>query len=121
VGDYDNDGRLDVIVASNGGAPLLLHNNSGAGHHWLGLKLVGRRANRDAVGARISWSAGGVRHSRWKNAGGSYLSSCDPREILGLGTAAKVDWLEIRWPAPSQQLDRYTDLAGDRYMEITEK
>jgi len=82
---------------------------------------VGTRANRDAIGARITWSAGGVKHSRLKNAGGSYLSSCDPREILGLGTAAKVDWLEIRWPAPSKQVDRYTDLAVDRYMEITEK
>jgi hypothetical protein len=121
VGDYDNDGRLDVLIASNGGAPLLLHNNAGEGRHWLGLKLVGTRANRDAIGARITWSAGGVTHSRLKNAGGSYLSSCDPREILGLGSAARVDWLEIRWPAPSKQVDRYTDLAGDRYMEITEK
>ncbi len=121
VGDYDNDGRLDVLVGNNGGAPLLLHNNAGAGNHWLGLKLVGTRANRDAIGARITWSAGGVKRSRLKNAGGSYLSCRDPREILGLGAATKVDWLEIHWPGPSKQVDRYTDLAVDRYMEIKEK
>jgi enediyne biosynthesis protein E4 len=121
VGDYDNDGRPDVLIGNNGAAPVLLHNHAGAGNHWLGLKLVGTRANRDAVGARITWSAGGVRHSRLKNAGGSYLSSHDPREILGLGSANKVDWLEIHWPAPSKQVDRYTNLAADRYMEIKEK
>jgi hypothetical protein len=121
VGDYDNDGRLDVLVGVNGGAPILLHNNAGAAGHWLGLKLVGIRANRDAIGARIAWSAGGVRRARLKNAGGSYLSSHDPREILGLGSANKVDWLEIHWPAPSKQVDRYTDLPADRYMEIKEK
>ena len=121
VGDYDNDGRLDVLVGVNGGAPLLLHNNAGAASHWLGLKLVGTRANRDAIGARIVWSAGGVQHSRLKNAGGSYLSSHDPREILGLGSASKVDWLEIRWPAPGGHVDRYTNLPVDQYMEIKER
>jgi len=121
VGDYDNDGRLDVLIGTNGAAPVLLHNNTGAANHWLGLKLVGTRANRDAVGARITWSAGGVQRARLKNNGGSYLSSHDPREILGLGAATKVDWLEIRWPAPSKQVDRYTDLAPGRYMEIVEK
>jgi len=79
------------------------------------------RANKDAIGARITWSAGGLRRSRLKNGGGSYLSSRDPREILGLGPAAKVEWLEIHWPAPSTQVDRYTDLPVDRYIDIKEK
>ncbi|MFN7998039.1 MAG: CRTAC1 family protein [Bryobacteraceae bacterium] len=120
IGDYDNDGRLDVLIGNNGGAPLLLHNNA-AGNHWLGLKLIGTKANRDAIGARIVWTAGGVKRSRLKINGGSYLSSHDPREILGLGQAAKVDSLEVHWPAPSKQVDRYTDLPADRYMEIKEK
>jgi enediyne biosynthesis protein E4 len=120
IGDFDNDGRLDVLIGVNGGAPLLLQNRSGAGNHWLGIKLEGHTSNRDAIGARIAWSAGGRRHSRLKTAGGSYLSSHDPREILGLGQAAKVDWLEIRWPAPSSRIDRFTDVAIDRYIEITE-
>ncbi len=60
VGDYDNDGFLDVLVGTNGGAPVLLHNRCGSGNHWLGVRLVGTNCNRDAIGARLTWSAGGV-------------------------------------------------------------
>jgi hypothetical protein len=120
VGDIDNDGRLDVLIGVNGGAPLLLENRSDAGNHWLGIKLEGKSCNRDAVGARLAWFAGGKKRSRLKTAGGSYLSSHDPREILGLGSAAKVEWLEIRWPAPSSRMERFTDLAVDRYITIAE-
>jgi hypothetical protein len=56
-----------------------------------------------------------------KNGGGSYLSCRDPREVLGLGKASKVDSLEIRWPAPSTQVDTYKDLPVDQYMEVREK
>ena len=85
IGDYNNDGRVDVLIGNNGGPPVLLHNNAGAGNHWLGVKLEGVKCNRDAVGARITWSAGGVTRSRVKNGGGSYLSAHDPREVLGMG------------------------------------
>jgi hypothetical protein len=121
IGDFNNDGRVDVLVGNNGGAPVLLRNRAGTENHWIGLKLQGAKCNRDAVGARITWSAGGVVRSRAKNSGGSYLSSHDPREVLGLGSAAKVDWVEIRWPAPSGKTERFTDLAVDRYMTIMEK
>jgi hypothetical protein len=120
VGDMTNNGRLDVLVGVNGGAPLLLANRAGQGNHWVGLKLEGRAANRDAIGARITWSAGGVKRSRLKNNGGSYLSSHDPRVVLGLGTATKVDWIEIRWPAPSKRVDRLTDVPVDRYTKVVE-
>jgi hypothetical protein len=120
VGDYNNDGRIDVLVGNNGGAPLLLRNNAGQGNHWLGIRLVGKTANRDAIGARITWSVGGVKRSRLKNNGGSYLSSHDPREVIGLGKADKADWLEIKWPAPSKQVDRFTDVPAGRYITITE-
>ena len=120
VGDYDNDGYPDVLVAENGGAPVLLRNRSGAGNHWLGIKLEGVNCNRDAIGARITWSAGGVKRSKLKNSGGSYLSSHDPREVLGLGAAAKLDWLEIKWPMPSGKVQRFTDLPVDRYVKIVE-
>jgi hypothetical protein len=76
----------------------LLRNDTAEGNHWLGLKLVGASCNRDAIGARITWFAGGVQRSRLKRNGGSYLSSHDPREVLGLGVAKKLDWLEIRCP-----------------------
>lgn len=120
VGDYDNDGRLDVMVANNGAAPVLLRNNSGEGHHWVGFKLVGKTCNRDAVGARITWSINGVKRTKLKNSGGSYLSSHDIREVIGLGTATKLDWIEIQWPAPSKRHDRIIDLPVNRYVTITE-
>jgi hypothetical protein len=120
VGDFDNDGRPDVLVLNNGQAPVLLQNRSGQGHHWLGITLEGTSCNRDAVGARLSWSAGGVTRKRLKTGGGSYLSSHDPREVLGLGTVVKVDWLEIKWPAPSTRVEKITNLPVDRYVRIVE-
>jgi hypothetical protein len=120
VGDLDNDGRIDVLVGINGAAPLLLQNRLSTGNHWLGIKLEGKSCNRDAIGARLTWFAGGKKRSRLKTSGGSYLSSHDPREILGLGSAAKVDSLEIRWPAPSSRIERFTDPAVDRYITLAE-
>ena len=120
IGDYDNDGRYDVLVANNGGAPVLLHNNAGKENHWIGLQLQGARCNRDAIGARISWSVGGVKKTRLKNNGGSYLSSHDPREVIGLGASTRVDWLEIQWPQPSGKIQRLTDIRIDRYTRIVE-
>ena len=81
VGDYNNDGRVDVLIGNNGGAPVLLKNNAGDGNHWLGVKLQGTTCNRDAIGATITWSAGGKQRSRYKANGGSYLSSHDLREV----------------------------------------
>src|SRR5262249_31740234 len=100
--------------------PLLLHNAAGKGNHWLGLRLQGAKCNRDAIGARITWSAGGVTRTRLKTGGGSYLASHDPREVLGAGKAAKVDWLEIKWPMPSGRVERFTQLPLDTYIGIIE-
>jgi hypothetical protein len=120
VGDYDNDGALDVLVCVNGGAPLLLKNNAAKGNNWLGIKLEGVTCNRDAIGAKIVWKAGGKTYHRLKNNGGSYLSSHDPREVLGIGTATKIDELEITWPAPSKQVGRFSNVEVNRYIRIAE-
>jgi len=120
IGDLDNDGHSDVVVANNGEAPLLLRNTGGASNRWLGLRLVGSTANREAIGATISWSGGGIQRSLLKTSGGSYLSSHDPREVLGLGPAEKTDWLEVRWPAPSQRIDRFENVAANRYYTLRE-
>jgi hypothetical protein len=120
VGDYDNDGAIDVIVGINGGAPVLLKNNAAKGNNWLGLRLESVTSNRDAIGARIRWKANGRWIERLKNNGGSYLSSHDPREVLGIGTASQIDELEIHWPAPSKQIEKLTNVAPNRYIRIVE-
>ena len=120
IGDYDNDGRQDVLVQVNGGPPLLLHNRSGEANHWLGLKLQGTKANRDAVGAVVRWSVQGKVLSQMKVGGGSFLSSHDPRMVIGLGTEKKVDWVEVQWPSPSDAVQRILAPATNRYLSIVE-
>ncbi len=120
AGDFNNDGLTDILIATNGGAPLLLANRAGQGNHWLGLKLEGVRCNRDAIGAKIRWSSGGVVRSRLKNNGGSYLSSHDPREVLGAGKAERIDWVEITWPRPSGKVQRIENPPMNRYMAVRE-
>ena len=120
IGDFNNDGAVDVLIAVNDDRPVLLRNKAGARNHWLGLRLIGKKSNPDAIGARISWQAGDLKRSTMKVAGGSYLSSHDPRVVLGLGARAKIDWLEIKWPQPSGVIERFTDLPVDRYITLTE-
>jgi len=120
IGDFDNDGAMDVLIANNDGAPVLLHNNLGARNHWLGIRLVGTKANPDAIGARITYQAQDLKQQRMKVGGGSFLSSHDPRVVLGLGSRSKMDWLEIKWPLPSGKVERISGLPVDRYITIVE-
>ena len=120
IGDFDNDGAIDVLVAVNDGAPVLLRNSVGAQNHWLGINLVGKKSNPDAIGARITYQSGDLKQQRMKVGGGSFLSSHDPRMVLGIGKRAKLDWLEIQWPQPSGKVERVTDLPIDRYITIVE-
>lgn len=120
VGDLNNDGYPDLVVGVNGGAPLILYNNAESGNHWIGLHLVGTTSNRDAVGALIKWSVDGSVHSLFKRGGGSFMSSHDPREILGIGKEARAEWVEIEWPRPSHRIDRFTNLRIDKYSTIVE-
>lgn len=118
AGDYDNDGDTDVLISNNGGAPLLLRNEGGNRNNWLGLQLVAVKSNPASVGALITWQAAGVKRSRLKTGGGSYLASHDPRELLGVGTATKIDNLEIRWP--SGRIDKLTNLPVNAYIKVVE-
>jgi len=120
IGDFNNDGAVDVLIAVNNGAPVLLKNLAAKGNHWLGLRLIGEKANPDAIGAVITWQAGDLKRRRLKIGGGSYLSSHDPREVLGIGPRNKIDKLEIRWPKPSNRVDVFTELPIDRYIKIVE-
>ncbi|MGH9668047.1 MAG: CRTAC1 family protein, partial [Bryobacteraceae bacterium] len=112
VGDLNNDGYPDVVVANSGAAPLILR-HTGTSNHWVGLRLQGL-----STGTVITWSAGGRKRSRLKTAGGSYLSANDPRELLGLGSASKLDWLEVRWPKPNARADRFDNVAAGRYYTL---
>jgi len=120
IGDFNNDGAVDVLIAINNGAPVLLKNNAGAENHWLGIQLVGKNSNPDAIGARITYESQDLKRSRMKVGGGSYLSSHDPRLVLGIGKRTKIDWVEIKWPLPSGKTERFTDLPIDRYITIVE-
>jgi len=118
IGDFDNDGDADVLTSNNGEPPLLLRNNGGNRNNWIGLQLIATKSNPAAVGATITWQAGTLKRSRLKTGGGSYLSSHDPREILGLGAATKIDFVEIRWP--SGKIDKLTNLPLNTYIKVVE-
>ena len=119
VGDLNNDGYPDVVFAENGGPVHVLMNTAQSGNNWLGVTLRAKTTNPEATGAMIRWSVGGKVFSRQKTAGGSYLSSHDPREILGAGKN-QIDWVEVQWPKPSQQVDRITKPAMNRYIVVSE-
>lgn len=118
VGDYDNDGDLDLLISNNGEAPLLLRNEGGSRNNWLGLQLVSTKSNPAAVGALITWRVGGAKFSRLKTGGGSYLASHDPREILGAGRNGKIDSIEIRWP--NGTLDTIPNPPMNTYLKVVE-
>jgi len=120
VGDFNNDGALDVLISVNDGAPILLRNNAASQNHWLGVKLIGKKANPDAIGALVTYQAGDLKKRRMKMGGGSYLSYHDPRMVLGIGARPKIDWLEVKWPQPSGRIERFTELPIDRYVTIVE-
>ncbi|HEX9726662.1 MAG TPA: CRTAC1 family protein [Vicinamibacteria bacterium] len=105
--DYDRDGDEDVLVTRCGDSLLLLRNEVGNRNGWLSLRLVGRRSNRDAVGARVTVHLGGRRLFKEVKAGSSYLSQGSLELTFGLGEAPAADRVEIRWPSGEiQELGR---------------
>jgi len=119
VADYDNDGDPDVVV-SNSAGPLQLLRNNGEHGHWLGVQLVGRRSNRQGIGARlVAETPGGKKITRFVQAGSSYLSSSDPRVLFGLGAETSVRKLTIYWPSGKVQVAE--NLAAGKYVKIEEK
>ncbi|MBY0456717.1 MAG: ASPIC/UnbV domain-containing protein, partial [Gemmataceae bacterium] len=118
LGDLDNRGRFDVVCAPTNEPVAILRNRHDTGHHWLGIKAIGK-PYRDAVGARVEVQlAGGEKLLRAVKGGGSYLSSNDRRLLFGLGTRDKIERVTIRWP--SGQTQTWGALAVDRYWTLTQ-
>ena len=119
IGDLNNDGYPDIVFVENGGPVHILMNTASSGNNWLGLILRAKTANPEAVGAIIRWSVAGRVFSMLKTAGGSFLSSQDPREILGAGKHP-IDWVEVTWPRPSRRVDRINKPKMNRYVTVVE-
>jgi hypothetical protein len=118
VGDLFNDGQVDVVVGDLDGAPVILKNHGVPGHHWVSFELAGVKSNRLAIGARLTIVAGGITQTEEIHSGGSYLSQNDLRVHFGLGTADKIDSLEIRWPGGPTEILK--GLAVDRFYAVLE-
>jgi hypothetical protein len=118
IGDLDNDGRIDAVVTTNGGAVHILRNETSIANHWLTLKLVGHRSNRDGIGAVIQVTT--LAGSQWETVSTSsgYLSSSDLRAHFGLGNSATAQSITIRWPSGIVQ--RLKNVAGNRILRVDE-
>lgn len=117
-GDYDNDGDIDIFVPNMSGPAILLRNDGGDQNHWLTVRAIGTKSNRDGIGARIHVTAGALKQIGEVKAGSGYLSSNDSRVHFGLGKYTKVDSLEIRWPSGIVQTLR--DVKADQILTVTE-
>ena len=111
VGDLWNDGRLSVVINNMNDQPSLLVNSVRSPNHWIGFKTLGIRSNRDGIGAKITVTVGKRKMIDEVRSGSSYASQSDIRVHFGLGTATKVDCVEVRWP--SGLFERYDDLPLD--------
>jgi hypothetical protein len=116
-GDMDNDGDIDIVLGVIDGPPLFLRNN-GTRNHWIGLEIAATKSNRNGIGARITVTVASGRKRIYEvtNAG-SYISSSDPRVIVGLGAATAIENVEVRWP--DRQAQTISNPAIDRYHKIT--
>lgn len=117
VGDFDNDGDLDILVVNHNEPPSLLRNDVSGGYHWIKVKLHGTKSNRSAIGARVTVRYGDKIQAQEVLSQSSYLSFNDTRLHFGLGPVTKVD-LEIRWPLG--QVEELSGVAADRLIHITE-
>ena len=118
IGDLDNDGRLDAVVTTNDGPVHILHNETASTNHWILLKLVGHKSNRDAIGAEVTLvTATGPQYATVSTAS-SYLSASDKRVHFGLGQNSTASKIEIRWPSGIRQALK--DVPGDQLLQVDE-
>jgi hypothetical protein len=120
VGDFNNDGGIDAVFTQLDGSPVLLRNNVGQNHSWVGFQLRGTKSNRDAIGAKITVDVGNRKLVRWITGGASYLSSHDKRVVVGIpgSSGSQTIGAEIQWP--SGTIQRLASLRLKQYHNITE-
>ncbi len=117
-GDLNNDGQQDAVVAVLDDAPLILR-NAGTRHHWIGILLVGSKSNRNGIGARVTvTNISGQKQIFDASSAGSYLSSNDPRIIVGLGDEKAIRTIDVKWPSGRVQTIKNPPL--DKYIRIEE-
>ena len=118
-GDVDNDGDTDVLVTNNNGPVRLFLNQVGNRRHWLGLRLLGKKTNRDMLGARVYVVVSKNQIiSRRSRTDGSYCSSQDPRVLVGLGSAERVESVRVQWP--DGETEEWKTPSIDRYVTLRE-
>ena len=117
-GDYDNDGKVDALIVDDEGAPLLLHNENSTPGHWIGIRLIGKKSNRDGIGARVEVIGKGGKLVKDHQLAGGYISAHDPRLHFGLGDWDSIEKIRINWP--SGKVDSVPAPPIDRYLTIEE-
>ena len=118
-GDYDNDGDIDIFLNNSNQTANLLRNDGGNKNHWLMIKTVGTKSNRDGIGTRIKVVSGTLSQIKEVKSGSSYLSQNDLRVLFGLGGRTKVDLIELRWP--SGITEKFFNVKANQLLIITEK
>ncbi len=119
VGDFDNDGRVDVLaMGQNAPVQLFRNQTQNNGNHWVGFQTVGTKSNRDGIGAKLEIHAAGMRQTSYVRGGSSYLSSSDRRVYFGLGKASIIESVAIRWPSGTRET--LHNLRADRYYLVKE-
>jgi hypothetical protein len=118
VGDYDSDGRLDVLCVNRNERADLFRNVSPDSNHWVSIRLVGRNSNRDGAGAKVTLKSASIRQYAQCRLSSSYASSSDKRLFFGLGPTPKIDEIDVVWPSGTR--DRHVNMPANKALVLTE-
>jgi len=118
IGDYDNDGDMDILVVNLNDSCRFLRNNKGNQNNWLLINLTGTTSNRDGIGARIKIISGGRVQIAQKKSTTGYLSQNDPRIHFGLGGSTLIEKIEIQWP--SGKVQKLENISANQILDIKE-
>jgi hypothetical protein len=118
VGDLWNDGRMSAVISNMNAPPMLLVNDIRNGNHWIAFRTVGNKSNRGGIGAKITVKTGARTVVDEVRSGSSYISNSDMRVHFGLGSATKIEWVQVRWP--SGLVERFENMPVDTIHTLKE-